>query len=123
MAVHVMRVGCAVFTMVVLSVSTAVAASPAHKAVRYGEHALAFSSGFIREDVPADGVVAKTTYNRQVIGQGDTMYLAMKYPEEERRIAIYGVPPQPQSIPSHQRPLPGKPDFNCRRRSGGEDGQ
>ena len=56
---HVIRIGVGVFTLVLIGASPALPATPAHKAVQYGEQALAFSSGFIRDDVPSDGVVAK----------------------------------------------------------------
>ena len=70
---HVIRIGVGVFTLVLIGASPALPATPAHKAVQYGEQALAFSSGFIRDDVPSDGVVAKTAYSRQVVGHGDTV--------------------------------------------------
>lgn len=50
--------------------------------IRFGEGALAFSAGFIRQAVPAIGTVAKTQDSRQVVGKGDLVHLRMKGPEE-----------------------------------------
>src|SRR6476469_7187098 len=71
--------------------SLAGAESPSHLAVRYGDQALSFFSGFIREEMPFEGVVAKTSFNRQVMGQGDTVYLRMRHPEEIQPVALYTV--------------------------------
>ncbi|HEX3204194.1 MAG TPA: OmpA family protein, partial [Nitrospiraceae bacterium] len=71
--------------------SLAGAESPSHLAVRYGDQALSFFSGFIREEMPFEGVVAKTSFNRQVMGQGDTVYLRMRHPEEIQPGALYTV--------------------------------
>ena len=88
---HVIRIGVGVFTLVLIGASPALPATPAHKAVQYGEQALAFSSGFIRDDVPSDGVVAKTAYSRQVVGHGDTVYLRMNHPEDVSLGSLYTV--------------------------------
>lgn len=88
---HVLRIGVGVFTLVLIGASPALSATPAHKAVQYGEQALAFSSGFIREDIPSDGVVAKTAYSRQVVGHGDTVYLRMNHPEDVSLGSLYTV--------------------------------
>lgn len=85
------RIGCGLFAMALIGVSPAFSATPAHKAVQYGEQALAFSSGFIREELPVDGVVAKTAYNRQIMGHGDTVYLRMNHPEEVAPGSLYTV--------------------------------
>jgi chemotaxis protein MotB len=71
--------------------SLARAETPSHQAVRYGDQALAFFSGFIRDALPFEGVVAKTSYNRQIMGQGDTVYLRMRHPEEVEPGALYTV--------------------------------
>lgn len=71
--------------------SLARAEAPSHQAVRYGDQALAFFSGFIRNELPFEGVVAKTSYNRQIMGQGDTVYLRMRHPEEVEPGALYTV--------------------------------
>ena len=89
--IHVLRIGVGVFTLVLIGASPALPATPAHKAVQYGEQALAFSSGFIREDIPSDGVVAKTAYSRQVVGHGDTVYLRMNHPEDVSLGSLYTV--------------------------------
>ncbi|MDQ6735076.1 MAG: OmpA family protein [Nitrospirota bacterium] len=89
--IQAIRIGLGVFTLVLIGTSPALSATPAHKAVQYGEQALAFSSGFIREDIPSDGVVAKTAYNRQVVGHGDNVYLRMKYPEDIAVGSLYTV--------------------------------
>ena len=88
---HVIRIGVGVFTLILIGASPALPATPAHKAVEYGEQALAFSSGFIREDIPSDGVVAKTAYSRQVVGHGDTVYLRMNRPEDVSIGSLYTV--------------------------------
>ena len=87
---HKIRIG-VVFTLVLIGASPALSATPAHRAVQYGEQALAFSSGFIREDIQSDGVVAKTSYNRQVVGRGDTVYLQMNHPEDVSLGSLYTV--------------------------------
>lgn len=89
--IQAIRIGLGVFTLILIGTSPAFPATPAHKAVQYGEQALAFSSGFIREDVPSDGVVAKTAYNRQVVGHGDTVYLRMNHPEDITLGSLYTV--------------------------------
>ena len=71
--------------------SLARAEAPSHLAVRYGDQALSFFSGFIRNEVPFEGVVAKTSYNRQIMGQGDTVYLRMRHPEEVAPGALFTV--------------------------------
>lgn len=89
--IQAIRIGLGVFTLVLIGASPAFPTTPAHKAVQYGEQALAFSSGFIRGDVPSDGVVIKTAYNRQVVGHGDSVYLRMKYPEDVALGSLYTV--------------------------------
>lgn len=85
------QIGFGLFTWFVLGTATALAGAPGHKAVQYGDQALAFSSGFIREQMPVDGAVAKTAYNRQVVGHGDTVYLRMQFPEDVTPGALYTV--------------------------------
>ena len=89
--IQAIRIGLGVFTLILIGTSPAFPATPAHKAVQYGEQALAFSSGFIREAVPSDGVVAKTAYNRPVVGHGDTVYLRMNHPEDITLGSLYTV--------------------------------
>lgn len=89
--IQAIRIGLGVFILVLIGTSPVLPATPAHKAVQYGEQALAFSSGFIREDIPSDGVVAKTAYNRQVVGRGDTVYLRMRHPEDITLGSLYTV--------------------------------
>ena len=89
--IQAIRIGLGLFTLVLIGPSPAFPATPAHRAVQYGEQALAFSSGFIRDDVPPEGVVAKTAYNRQVVGHGDTVYLRMKHPEDVALGSLYTV--------------------------------
>jgi chemotaxis protein MotB len=89
--IQVRRIGCAGFILLLIGVSPAFSSTPVHKAVQYGEQALAFSSGFIREDLPSDGIVARTAYNRQIVGHGDTVYLRMKHPEEVAPGSLYTV--------------------------------
>jgi chemotaxis protein MotB len=89
--IQVIRIGLGVFTLVLIGASTALPATPVHNAVQYGGESLAFSSGFISEDIPVDGVVAKTSYNRQILGHGDTVYLKMKRPDEVALGSVYTV--------------------------------
>ena len=89
--IQAIRIGLGLFSLVLIGTSPAFPAAPAHKAVQYGEQALAFSSGFIRADVPPDGVVAKTAYNRQVVGHGDTVYLRMKHADDVAPGSLYTV--------------------------------
>jgi chemotaxis protein MotB len=89
--IQAIRIGLGWLTLVLIGASPAFPATPAHQAVQYGEQALAFSSGFIRETLPSDGVVAKTAYNRQVVGHGDTVYLRMKYPDDVAIGSLYTV--------------------------------
>src|SRR5579884_2502398 len=77
--------------LVTISGTPAIAAAPSHTAVRLGEQALAFSSGFIRTDVPVDGVVAKTAYNRQILGQSDTLYLRTKQSDQVEVDSLFTV--------------------------------
>lgn len=76
------QINVAIVLLITLSSVPAIADAPAHTVVRLGEQALAFSSGFIRTDVPVDGVVVKTVYNRQILGQADTLYLRSKQPDQ-----------------------------------------
>jgi chemotaxis protein MotB len=85
------RIGFGLFTWLLVGTATAFSAAPAHKAVQYGDQALAFSSGFIREQIPIEGTVAKTAYNRQVVGHGDTVYLRMQFPEDVVPGSLYTV--------------------------------
>jgi len=85
------RIGFGLFTWLLVGTATALSAAPAHKAVQYGDQALAFSSGFIREQIPIEGTVAKTAYNRQVVGHGDTVYLRMQFPEDVAPGSLYTV--------------------------------
>jgi chemotaxis protein MotB len=63
---------------------------PALRAVRYGDGAVSFSSGFIRDNPPPpiEGTVSQitgdnqTTGNRRLLGMGDTIYLILKNPED-----------------------------------------
>ena len=89
--IQAIRIGLGLFSLVLIETSPAFPAAPAHRAVQYGEQALAFSSGFIREAVPSDGVVTKTAYSRQVVGHGDTVYLRMKHPDDVALGSLYTV--------------------------------
>jgi chemotaxis protein MotB len=63
---------------------------PALRAVMYGDGAVSFSSGFIRDTPPPpiEGTVSQitgdnqTTGNRRLLGMGDTIYLMLKKPED-----------------------------------------
>ncbi len=57
--------------------SSAISADPQLVDVTYGEGALAFSAGFIRQSVVSEGIVAKTPDNKTVLGKGDLVYLRM----------------------------------------------
>lgn len=85
------RFGFGILTWLLMGAATAFSAAPAHKAVQYGDQALAFSSGFIREQMPVEGTVAKTAYNRQVVGHGDTVYLRMRFAEDVVPGSLYTV--------------------------------
>lgn len=56
--------------------------------IRFGDNALAFSSGFILQSTPQDGVVNvitgdnQTTGDRMIVGQRDTVYLRLKNPND-----------------------------------------
>ena len=56
--------------------------------IRFGESALAFSSGSIRQTTPQEGVVNvitgdnQTTGDRMIVGQRDTVYLRLKNPSD-----------------------------------------
>lgn len=56
--------------------------------IRFGDNALAFSSGSIQQSTPQDGVVNvitgdnQTTGDRMIVGQRDTVYLRLKHPED-----------------------------------------
>ncbi len=54
-----------------------------------GEAALVFSSGFIRQMVPLDGVVAGVADDRRLVGSGDLVYLRMAYPDEYAEGDLY----------------------------------
>lgn len=89
--IQAIRIGLGVFALVLIGTSPAFPTTPAHRAVQYGEQALAFSSGFIRANVPPDGVVTKTAYTRQIVGHGDTVYLRMEHPEDVAVGSLYTV--------------------------------
>lgn len=89
--IQAIRIGLGLFILVLMGTSPTFPATPAHRAVQYGEQALAFSSGFIRTDVLPDGVVAKTAYNRQVVGHGDTIYLRMTHADDVTLGSLYTV--------------------------------
>jgi chemotaxis protein MotB len=61
---------------------------PKVDAVLYGEGAVRFSSGFIRESLPLDGSVNQitgdnqTTGNRMLLGTGDKLFLTLKTPQD-----------------------------------------
>jgi chemotaxis protein MotB len=56
--------------------------------IRFGENALAFSSGAIQQSTPQDGVVNvttgdnQTTGDRMIVGQRDIVYLRLKNPND-----------------------------------------
>jgi chemotaxis protein MotB len=58
------------------------------ESVRFGDKAIAYSSGFIQLSTPQDGVVNlvtgdnQTTGDRMIVGQRDTVYLRLKNPDE-----------------------------------------
>lgn len=58
------------------------------QSIRYGEKALAYSSGSIQTSTPQDGVVNlvtgdnQTTGDRMIVGQRDTVYLRLKNPDD-----------------------------------------
>jgi chemotaxis protein MotB len=89
--IQAIRIGLGVFALVLIETSPAFSTTAAHRAVQYGEQALAFSSGFIRADVPPDGTVIKTAYTRQIVGHGDTVYLRMEHPEDVTVGSLYTV--------------------------------
>src|SRR5262245_51699783 len=60
------------------------------ESIRFGDKALAYSSGFILPSTPQDGVVNlvtgdnQTTGDRMIVGQKDTVYLRLRNPDEAR---------------------------------------
>ena len=60
-------------------------------AIRFGQSALAFSSGYIRPGVTSEGQVTKTPNDRQLLGQGDSLYLKMLKPDDVTLGARYTV--------------------------------
>ena len=65
--------------------------------VKYGEGALTFASGWIRESLPIDGSVSvitgdpETTGNKRLLGQGHVIYLTLKRPEEVSPGDLYTI--------------------------------
>lgn len=65
--------------------------------VKYGEGALTFASGWIRESLPVDGSVSvitgdpDTTGNKRLLGQGHVIYLTLKRPEEASTGDLYTI--------------------------------
>jgi chemotaxis protein MotB len=66
----------------------ATALDPKLNAVLYGEGAIRFSSGFIKESLPLDGSVnqitgdTQTTGNRTLLGVGDKLFVTVQRPDE-----------------------------------------
>ena len=60
-------------------------------AIRFGQGALAFSAGYIRPGVTSDGQVTKTPNDRQLLGQGDSLFLNMLNPDDVTLGARYTV--------------------------------
>jgi chemotaxis protein MotB len=64
------------------------ALDPKLNAVLYGEGAVRFSSGFIKESLPLDGSVnqitgdTQTTGNRMLLGSGDKLFVTVNRPDE-----------------------------------------
>lgn len=58
------------------------------QSIRYGEKALAYTSGSIQTSTPQDGIVNsvtgdnQTTGDRMIVGQRDTVYLHLKNPDD-----------------------------------------
>lgn len=91
------------YIAILLSLATALFGTSADAAtapraldrVQYGEDALAFSSGFIRDSLPVEGIVSavtgdnQTTGNRRLLGKGDRIYLSLKNPEAVRPGAVF----------------------------------
>ncbi len=67
------------------------------KAVAFGEGALGYASGVIRETLPIDGVVSnvtgdnETTGNRRLLTRGDVIYLTLKQASEISPGALYTI--------------------------------
>ena len=63
--------------------------------VRYGEDALTFSSGVIRQSLPSDGAVwrltgdNRTTGNRRMVSRGEIVYLALHDPDSASSGDLY----------------------------------
>jgi chemotaxis protein MotB len=79
----------AVSLLLLMSVVPSRAEEPALRGVLYGDGAISFSAGFIRDEPLAlDGTVSQitgdnqTTGNRRLLGTGDTIYLILKKPDE-----------------------------------------
>ena len=70
---------------------TVLAADGGLGAIRFGQGALAFSSGYIRPGVTSEGQVTKTPNDRQLLGQGDSVFLTMLKPDDVTLGARYTV--------------------------------
>ncbi|MGH7231704.1 MAG: OmpA/MotB family protein [Nitrospiraceae bacterium] len=75
--------------------------------VAFGEGALRFSAGFIRQTVASEGVVAKTPYNRTILGKGDVVYLRMNELEGGGPGGLYSIYRRAQKVfhPANRRYL------------------
>lgn len=79
----------AVSFLLLISVEPSRAADDPLRGVLYGDGAISFSAGFIRDTpLPLEGTVSQitgdnqTTGNRRLLGAGDTIYLILKKPDE-----------------------------------------
>src|SRR5215510_826530 len=74
------------------------------ESIRFGDKALAYSSGFILPSTPQDGVVNlvtgdnQTTGDRMIVGQKDTAYLRLKNPDEVAVGDYYTIYERPRKV-------------------------
>jgi chemotaxis protein MotB len=87
--------------------SSAISADPQLVDVTYGEGALAFSAGFIRQSVVSEGIVAKTPDNKTVLGKGDLVYLRMNHLADVAPGSLYTLYRRSQKVfhPGNRRYL------------------
>ncbi|HJU03620.1 MAG TPA: OmpA family protein [Nitrospiraceae bacterium] len=75
--------------------------------ISYGEGALQFSAGFIQPTLDTQGVVAKTPYNKTLLGKGDIVYLRMNQLDHVAADQLYSVYRRAQKVfhPANRRYL------------------
>ncbi len=78
-------------TWLIASPPSALQAAAGPETVRIGEPALRFSAGFIRKDLPKEGVVLEATGNKRLYAAGDRLNLRLTRPQEAEPGTFYTV--------------------------------